>query len=354
MEARWNRKLRRGKDGCPWPGHPASMPEDWCHWNYRVCFTERTCRMWGACNGLWPQVDTADTLYLSACMHHLDPSRKEWLNLPISHFNLHPFRLSIGHDVHDRILRSGWTTPFPSSLSQYDEKLNNLLIETAFSNFFKSNATDNDCARAREHLLSISLPKDLYCPRELLRPSHRNGPQYALWSINGPATSDNPRELSVRSGLRAAALTSAVQASSNSYEVSKLEDAVTSKAGKPLARALPASKAGINGSTSPNTLVKPCHHGIENLARPCWLNSIIQFLHMIEPLRQGICLFNNNGIKGSSRVDRARHDMISALKEVFEALNSHNDQALRSDLLMTRLTILRRTLEGSKENPGPL
>jgi hypothetical protein len=110
------------------------MPKDWGFWNCRTVFTGRVCRMWAFCNKAWPQFDTAETLFLAACLSYLDPSRQEALHLPISYYAGHPFALSLGHRQHNRVLRSGWKTIYPTSLSQFDPEVDNLEVETMFTN----------------------------------------------------------------------------------------------------------------------------------------------------------------------------------------------------------------------------
>jgi hypothetical protein len=285
MEALWGRKLARGADGCPFPGHPRSMPTDWGFW---ICWTflaESVQTMWIRCNSRWPQVDNAETLFLSACLHALDPSHQEWLNLLLSFLSGHPFRISCAHKHHNKMLRSGWTTILPTSLADYDEALNNLLVETQFSNWFKNNALESEYGRAKDHLLSINLPKELYNPAKLLRPNHRQGSCYEPWSI------DKPQEFA---GQRQTMLPPRI--SQNQVPHPAQDSASTS---------LPVS-----------------HQGVKVSAQIEMVSSAIRFLYLLEPLRRAIHSFDySRQVTSSSKPVLARIDLILTLRSAFKLLD---------------------------------
>lgn len=180
-KAAW--KLPRSQDGCPFPGRPSSMPKGWNFWSCWTFFAERVARQWYWCNRRWPQIDTVETLFLTACLFCLDDEKQEFLNLPLSFYCRHPLRVVIAHKVHGEPLQSGWRVPFPTALDDWVEEKNNMLLDTDFSNRLKhtTSETDEQALMVREHLLNINLSTEMYDPKILLRPCHRSGSRYQPW-----------------------------------------------------------------------------------------------------------------------------------------------------------------------------
>jgi len=61
-------------------------------------------------------------------------------------------------------MRTGWTSGAPDSLSQRDDKLNNILVETQSSNFFKHDFDETTYPRLLETIKEVAIPQDLYNP----------------------------------------------------------------------------------------------------------------------------------------------------------------------------------------------
>lgn len=83
------------------------------------------------------QLKCIDTLFLEIMYQACDPAYADFLGLPLVAWERHTFCISIAHKLHERQMRTGWTPANPDSLSQRDDSLNNILIETQVSNYLK-------------------------------------------------------------------------------------------------------------------------------------------------------------------------------------------------------------------------
>ena len=87
----------------------------------------------------------------------------EFLRLPLTANVRDPLMLSVAHDIHGKQMRTGWPE-HPKSIDERDEALNNMLIETTFSNFLKFDFDPRWYEDLRELVASIKVPADLYDP----------------------------------------------------------------------------------------------------------------------------------------------------------------------------------------------
>lgn len=109
-------------------------------------------------------MDTPDTIFLEIMYQACDPKYRDFLGLPLVAWARHPFCIAIAHKTHKKQMRTGWTTGEPDSLSQRDDLINNILIETQSSNFFKHDFDQSTYPKLLEMIKEITVPKDLYDP----------------------------------------------------------------------------------------------------------------------------------------------------------------------------------------------
>lgn len=86
----------------------------------------------------------------------------EFLELPISVYFKHPLRLAIGHRDHSRQMRTGWSLMEPTQLSERNDRLNNVLVETSASNWLKYNWPTSCYPDLKRLVSSIQIPSDLF------------------------------------------------------------------------------------------------------------------------------------------------------------------------------------------------
>jgi hypothetical protein len=106
----------------------------------------------------------------------LDGGKDEILGLRMSIFVRHPLRFSIGRALSvepGSIMMSGWTTKHPDSLSQYNEQLRTITMETWMANRGKYNypVTTKNIRLFRHMLREVSLSSphwDEYPPRHAI------------------------------------------------------------------------------------------------------------------------------------------------------------------------------------------
>jgi hypothetical protein len=104
------------------------------------------------------------TIFLECIFQVCCPIYKEFLGLPLSIYIRHPLRFAVAHKKHGQQLRSGWTTPNPTSLQDREEELNNMLFETATSNWVKSDFAEDTYDQIRADLENIHIDKRFYDP----------------------------------------------------------------------------------------------------------------------------------------------------------------------------------------------
>ncbi len=85
----------------------------------------------------------------------------EFLGLRISPWIYHLLSLSVAHKRHGEQMRSGWPQN-PKTLADRDASMNNLLIRTKFSNFFKSDYLSKHYPKLREIAKALKVPTEIY------------------------------------------------------------------------------------------------------------------------------------------------------------------------------------------------
>ena len=156
-----------GPDGAifidPGPGVPDMS------WNdiARLC-QERFKRMKMSCNKRWETSDTDETIYCEIMYQYCTtaPKYREFLGLPLAAYVGHALRFSVAHRHHGFQMLTGWSSP-PSSLSDRDDDLNNILIETWFSNAAKWDYDEVHYPAIREIIKSIQMPEKYWNPTAL-------------------------------------------------------------------------------------------------------------------------------------------------------------------------------------------
>ncbi|KAF2172043.1 hypothetical protein M409DRAFT_50638 [Zasmidium cellare ATCC 36951] len=142
---------RSADDKAPWFGTPGTMPDAW---SFDELYSFCVARMWrlqNICNKLWETVDSdqglaCEIFYQRAIQERGDDCRPltavemkyadDFLSLPFSGDIGNVSMVSIGHATHGLQMRLGWTLE-PRSMQDRTESLNNVLIETTFSNSAK-------------------------------------------------------------------------------------------------------------------------------------------------------------------------------------------------------------------------
>lgn len=84
----------------------------------------------------------------------------------------------------------------------------------------------------------------------------------------------------------------------------------------------------------------------------CWMNSIAQFLYMIEPLRHAIMLFNE--FNGDPGLDLFRREMIRELGKMFKALEVASHDLIDPRPLVQCIIALHTALGQQKLLPGQI
>jgi hypothetical protein len=183
----WTRVFLPRRNECPYFAHPTTMPSDWS-WgtSYALSF-ERLERMRLGCNRKWETDDFAITIFLEcifqACVGqmiivHDDPESEkknalkqkytEFLGLPLDILYWNPLTFAIAHRVHGQQMKTGWLSN-PKSLTDRQDKHNNILIETRTSNFLKMNFPESVYPDLEALMLEIQMP--LSFVNETLTPS---------------------------------------------------------------------------------------------------------------------------------------------------------------------------------------
>lgn len=156
IEERFEKQLPR-RNGCPYFLDPAGMPDDW---TWGVCWYLIECRIdrmkyW--CNKKWETIDTIETIFLECIWQVLDPTCGDLFGIPITIWVRHPLRFAVDHLVHGKQMRTRWTTESPQSIEDRDDSLNNILIESAFTNRAKSNIPNERYVELQEDMNSMNV-----------------------------------------------------------------------------------------------------------------------------------------------------------------------------------------------------
>lgn len=94
---------------------------------------------------------------LRSCLRQLPSS-------PLVAWERHPFCISIARKLHKRQMKTGWTTANPDSLSQRDDTLNDILVETQASNYFKHDFDPSTYPRLQQMVQKISISSNFHNP----------------------------------------------------------------------------------------------------------------------------------------------------------------------------------------------
>ena len=176
IEERFGHSFEKSTDGAPFP-FPTPMPADW-EWDTAfLLFAARAFRMWILCNGRWYvydfrrtcavlmnsriQVDTPETLWLECLYQMADPDRKTLFNLPLTVYVRHPLRFVIAHLHHGKQLRSGWSKTQPTDISDRQEDLCNMSIESHLENVFKQDYSEDQYGAMLDRAESVNLPTEI-------------------------------------------------------------------------------------------------------------------------------------------------------------------------------------------------
>ncbi|KAH7129774.1 hypothetical protein B0J13DRAFT_610892 [Dactylonectria estremocensis] len=183
------------RHGCPFFGHPTTMPLDWdWHLAYRLMYNV-LAKMRRHCNKFWLTEDTIITVFLECifqvCVRkmfindddkNVDKKKRlqdkyaEFLGLPL-HIDIHnPLTFAVAHRVHGYQMLTGWpTTSLPQGLSDRKDERNNILIETRTSNYLKLGYDERWYPDLKALILEVEIPVEL--ANEELIPSPLN-PQF--------------------------------------------------------------------------------------------------------------------------------------------------------------------------------
>jgi hypothetical protein len=303
--------------------------------------------MWVWCNGRWEHVDSAETLFLVACEVHLTPEMADFWHLPLSIYSRHPFRLTIGHKVHGQQLRSSWLNPFPSSLEERDPALDNMSIEAAASNYATSNANKEQRETLRESILNIRLPIEIYNPTVLLRPwgsaVDPDERRYVPWNTTPLTTEElcgfykNSSEDEKAAMTRYARIIEALRGTEGKEKATlwrslmECEWTYWQEGGGLTAPAnFPRSSQRQTNHASREMDVQPQgipqlgrNRGFRNPSLFCWMNSAIQLLFEIIPIRDCILRYSivqtrapYNPFEVSERM------LVSSLQDLLQSLQA--------------------------------
>jgi hypothetical protein len=87
---------------------------------------------------------------------------REFFDLPLSIYLRHPLCLSVAHKIHGKSMATGWTRK-PRHLSDRNNDLNNILIETWTSNASKLDMLKEGCDTLRREIERVKIsPPYLY------------------------------------------------------------------------------------------------------------------------------------------------------------------------------------------------
>jgi hypothetical protein len=144
-------KLPRGlslppeQPGAPWLWNPTHMFED-LNWQFITdVFQSRFQRMDNLCDWVNDHdQECAETLFLTCIILYfaLDGGKDEVLGLRMTIYNRHALRFSIGRALHVQpgsIMRTGWNTKHPVSLSEYNDSHRTITMEAWCMNRGKYN-----------------------------------------------------------------------------------------------------------------------------------------------------------------------------------------------------------------------
>jgi hypothetical protein len=140
-------QLPRGqasRNSAPWLWNEAHMFDN-LDWDYLGrLFSERFRRLDRHCDlANDHRNECSETLFLTCVILWFRYGGKdEILGLHMTVFSRHALRFSIGRALHvepGSIMRTGWTVKYPSSLSQYNDALRTITMESWFMNRAKSN-----------------------------------------------------------------------------------------------------------------------------------------------------------------------------------------------------------------------
>jgi hypothetical protein len=154
------------KNGCPHFLASSGMPENWCWWMCWQLLSYRLARMIDWCSGKWETVDCIETIFLECVWQACDPTKGDLFNLPMAPWVRHPLRFAIAHEVRGRQMRTRWTKQEPDSINDRDDTLNNISIESAFTNFAKDNAPNDQYDDLKEDIKSFQVDAKWYNPTD--------------------------------------------------------------------------------------------------------------------------------------------------------------------------------------------
>jgi len=87
---------------------------------------------------------------------------REFFDLPLTMWILHPLCISVAHKVHGQSMATGWPR-HPSDISERDGSKNNILFETWTSNTAKMEMDKESCDALREDVKNVKLARpELY------------------------------------------------------------------------------------------------------------------------------------------------------------------------------------------------
>ncbi|KAB8338995.1 hypothetical protein FH972_021934 [Carpinus fangiana] len=136
----------------------------WCF------FSGRFYTSWLLCNSRFVQQDTPETIFLICLWSYCTDSKghNRLLKLPINTWRKSPIRASIGRIEPGRALFSGWASN-PKSMKDWNRARCNMILETCYENWAKSNFHAEHFPQIRKEFLEVVIPRDLYdpqaCPR---------------------------------------------------------------------------------------------------------------------------------------------------------------------------------------------
>ena len=157
IETHFGRSLPRRND-CPYFLDPMGMPSEWCWGMAWALLEDRLQRMEDWCNRKHPTIDTIETIFLECIWLILCDEFGDLFGLPSTIWIRHPLRFALATILHDKQMRTGWKVPKPSSIKDHDDTLNNIIIESAFTNYAKSNIPNSRYQELVDDIVSIQIP----------------------------------------------------------------------------------------------------------------------------------------------------------------------------------------------------
>jgi hypothetical protein len=94
------------------------------------------------CNGKHAADPTVnwETIYLTLCWWSIRLKRVcDLMGLPFTGQDRHANRISIGHWIHGKMMTTGWRTPTPTTVDDFEASFCNIKAQTWPANAFKSN-----------------------------------------------------------------------------------------------------------------------------------------------------------------------------------------------------------------------